>query len=190
MRGEEGFTLVEMLVALVAGGLLLASLGWLTGMFGHEVRSAARNDGFGQLAEIAPSLTSLLETIRPADGTGKLDADEAHLTGQVDPPLSRAGSGPMRLDLAVVRDRDGEALDLKLSGSDTQADAETERRLVHGFKAITIDVQQAEPAGGASRLITVGFTTPTGESWDLVVEPRLNAVGGCRFDPISMACRP
>lgn len=190
MKGEQGFTLVEMLVALVAGGLLLASLGSLTGMLGSEVRRTARGDQFDQLAKIAPSLTLLLQSVRPTGGTKTLDADASHLTGEIDPPLARAGQGPMRLGLTVMRDRDGEALDLDLGNPADDASATDNRRLVHGFRKIDIDIRQSDPGTGVPSLITLGFTTQSGEDWDIVVEPRLNAIGGCRFDPISMSCRP
>lgn len=193
MKSEEGFTLVELLVALAAGGFLLALLGWLVGTLSHELHPSARSSDFDQLEAAAPVLTAFLQTIRPADGSNTIQYDGDHLAGMVDPPLARRSGGPLKLDLTVARAADGEALTLELNeagdaGGDPVAPLE-HRQLVHGYKAIDIDVAPGERAGDPPRLISLHFVRQNGEQWDLAVEPRLNAIGGCRFDPISMTCR-
>ena len=197
MKGEQGFTLVELLVALVAGGLLLALLGAMTGALGAEVRRAARDDRFSEIAAAGPLLDHLLAGAMPAPGSRQaIEADAGHLSTYVDPPLSRRGAGLMRLDLAVVHEADGEALQLTLSPADPSDGAPpgSVHLLVHGMKAIEISTDDAvKPDAGNAvrlpRLVTIAFTTPAGETWEAAVEPRLSGSGGCRFDPISLTCR-
>ena len=67
MTRPNGFTLVELLVAMVAGSLLLASLSWMLGNVSHSLKAPAKDRVAAQLSQIEPTLSQLISHIQPPD---------------------------------------------------------------------------------------------------------------------------
>lgn len=188
---ESGFTLVEMLAALVAGSMLLVALSWAVR---DMTALAARDTGSGgaaELAGVAPALEQLLSGAAPKG----FDAGPDRLRAIVAPPQAAGSVGPVRLTLSVRKGSDGAALVAAfepLRPGVRWPLAARERVLAQGWNEIGFEYVPAageeEGADGAPSLITVAFDD--GERIRrLSVEPRLNSDGGCVFDPISMECR-
>lgn len=193
MKGN-GFTLIELLAAMAAGGLLLALLGYMTGMLGREA-GHARADPFDQIADAAPILGGLLEDIPPAGGDeSRFEGAPDHLIADVPPPIAWRDRGPMRLELVAAKAPDGVALDVTITPKEDGRSGRSAKtdRLVHGLRSIDFSYRDksGEETTARPRLIVISFVTKAREKWDLAIEPRLNAPSGCRFDAISLTCRP
>lgn len=77
---ERGFTLIEMLVALVAASLLLVPLGWLVGQLGTRLQDARAGQISNVLTEDRPVLDSLLRKARFVDNQSRtLDQSDTAL---------------------------------------------------------------------------------------------------------------
>ena len=196
MSDERGFTLVEVLAALVAGGLLLASISWTVGSLGREVRTPDRAHNIVQIEAITPSLVTLLEGAFPVEPDGRgFTGGAGRLTARVSPPLALGPVGPLLLELEVRSTVKGEALFLSFTAEDAAIhlpDSVTRPQLLaDGFREIRFDsVRQDEPGRKRlPRLITISFTDDKGVVVPIAVAPRLTSDGRCRFDPISMTCR-
>lgn len=186
MNDEGGFTLVELLAAMVAGSLLLASLSWIVGSFGRELRAAEVGQEKAHVLRVSDRLRELVEG-------ALLDAtvtEQDRLKAMVAPPQSLGAVGPVEMELAVERTGKTEALFSRF-GSDTQAldPAVTEKRmLVGGFKSISFEYGEARPRG-LPKTISIALTDLRDQTSRIVLEPRIDSDGSCRFDPISMTCR-
>jgi len=192
MKGDAGFTLVELLAALFAGSLLLAIVGAMTGGLGRELLHGRRSTDFDQIAAVTPLLRSLLTSTSPTAGTfsGSAHSVEA----EVSPPMALGGVGPLKMQLDVVSARDGEGLELSLESDDGPSDDRRlplRRTLLHGFRSIAFDygADQVANADTVPDLSGVTLTDRQGAEWTIAAAPRVNTAGGCKFDPISLACR-
>jgi len=192
MKGEAGFTLVELLAALVAGGLLLALVGAMTGGLGRQLQRADQDQAFAAVAAAAPILRNLIAAASPAPNG--FDGSDRHIEAVVAPPMAIGAAGPLKMQLDIVRASDGVALDVTLDADDNGGGdprLPIRRTLLRGFRAIAFDYD-ADPVDQADSLpdlVRIELTDPRGAHWTIAAAPRLNAAGGCKFDPISLACR-
>lgn len=193
MRRVEGFTLVEVLVALVAGSLLLVALGWSVGSLGRELRVSNEMEATTHLSKMAPVLTRSIEQAIPVSSPKDFVAEARRLSIVTAPPGSLGATGPVRATFRVV-ERDG-AAELRAAFVPTKAtrfprELAADRLLVGGFKAIRFEYLSPRDEAGANlpRLVTIHFTEPDGQTMSLSAAPRTNSSGNCRFDPISMTC--
>jgi len=189
MNDQRGFTLVEVLAALVVGGLLLASLSWVLADLGKGLRATDRHDELAQLETIAPLLKTLLESALPSSQDEPQTTTPDHVVLTIAPPQALAGAGPLRLDLTVDRTRAGVALVARFAAADgaplPQGFA-ARQVLATGFRRIDIARSDTSAAYGT---MTLTFTPKAGDPVSIVAEPRLSSDANCRFDPISMSCR-
>lgn len=196
MTNERGFTLVEVLAALVAGGLLLASISWTVGNLGREVQAPNQAHRIAQIEAITPTLVTLLEGAFPVEPDGSGSTGEAsRLIARVSPPLTLGDVGPLELRLEIRRTANGEGLFLAFTSVDPAThlpDQVTRPHLLaDGFRDIRFDYERHDEPGRKRlpRLITIRFADDKGSVVPIVVAPRLTSDGRCRFDPISMTCR-
>ena len=110
MSDQRGFTLVEMLVALVVGGLLLAALSSVVAGLSRDLHRSESTQAASQVETIAPALKALLENavVPDRDSLPAFTDAQAQLT--VTPPQALAYAGPLRLELDVEKLANGEAL--------------------------------------------------------------------------------
>lgn len=194
----NGFTLVELLAAMTAGALLLALASTvIADLAGQTRRSGAEADMIADLASAEPILRSLIQSAAPAaEGSGQFRGTQRRLSLDVPAPQALGDSGPMRLALTVEDQDDGAALVATLAplrpGAAPSAAMLSDRRLAGGFKDIAFgyvpwpeEMSRALPA-----LIRIRFTGQDDRQLSLAFAPRLTSDGACRFDPISLGCRP
>ncbi len=189
MNDQRGFTLVEVLAALVVGGLLLASLSWVLADLSKDLRATNRHDDLAQVESIAPFLKALLESALPPSQVEPQTVTAGHVVLTVPPPRALANAGPLRLDLTVDRTSAGAILVARFASEDgapLPQGFSTGHALAAGFRRIDITRSDTSDSSGA---ITLTFVPKTGDPVSIVAKPRLSSDSNCRFDPISMSCR-
>ena len=192
MSDQRGFTLVEVLAALVVGGLLLAALSALLSNLSKDLHADERRDELAQVETIAPILKTLLESAIPQADDAESQLTLRHMALTVAPPQAFAGAGPLRLDLDVERTATGDALVASLTPADKtdQPPAVANRHLLaQGFKHIAFESSEPDETDAPSPL-KIMFQPQKGDPLNIVAEPRLSSDASCHFDPISMSCRP
>ncbi|WP_114952125.1 PulJ/GspJ family protein [Sphingosinicella terrae] len=190
MSRQEGFTIVELLAALVIGAMLLVAIGWNLAAVIRLLPEPAGQARRQQLALAAPRLEALIEQAQPEGFEGNAD----HLSLIVPPPLAAGPAGPLRMTLAVVQDGGDRSLVARFAPVDDGVAwraAAREAPVAQGYRAIRFDYVPA-PAGSARRLpLLVTLSLDDGETISRIsAAPRIDSDGSCRFDPISMTCRP
>jgi len=198
MRGdarEAGFTLVELLFALVAASMLLIGLSYALRGLEAQFRRSASAPPSAQLIAVQPFLAGMLAHATPLDQGATLAGSPASLDITVPPPESFGFIGPLRLLLRVEQAKDGAALTARFEpsrpGQTLPPSAVAGRVLAHGFKAIRFAYlrRAGDPRERLPRLISILFVTADGTTLPLAFAPRLNMGAACVFDPISLACR-
>lgn len=180
---ERGFTLIELLAAMLAGALLLVWLGWAVGGIGERAARTAAPPARAALLAAWPGIAAQIESayfVEDASRSGEL---------LVMPPLSLGQRGPAALRYSAQRSDDGRmALVAEYRDPATGAALARPSILVRGFAAIAID--PAPGREGQRAALRFAFTEQDGSRFVLQARPQVTAVPGCRFDPISLACRP
>jgi len=192
----NGFTLVELLAAMVAGSLLLVAVGAMTGSMAREVRQADSRKDASRVASVAPLLDRLIAGLQPTgDDRSLVEVTPQALSGVIEPLQVFGPVGPIHMTLDVRRSGAGEALFLQLAsegeGAALPRAATQAVKLVDGFRSIrfTVPLSQGsgyQPSDGA---LAIEFTSMKGGQRRLAFIPRVTTSGECRFDPISLACR-
>lgn len=194
---EHGFTLVELLVALVAGSMLLASLSWTLTSLGRELRASRLAEPETRADAAAPVVAGLIEQMLP---TGKdeaaIVAESGRLAFSTLPPAALGAVGPVRATLEIRGQPDGQALYARFEPTDPAAPFPTAaaeaRPLVEGYRSIRFDYRLADAKDESlpPRLVTLSLVDRRGRLTRVAATPRITSSGDCRFDPISMTCRP
>jgi prepilin-type N-terminal cleavage/methylation domain-containing protein len=193
---EHGFTLVELLVALVAGSMLLASLSWTLTSLGRELRESRLAEPVARADAAAPVVAGLIEQMFPAGkDQAAIVTEPTHLAFSTLPPAALGAVGPVRATLDIRGLSDGQALYATFEPVDPAAPfpaaARDARPLVEGYRLIRFDYQFADPRdeGMPPRLVTLSLVDRNGRATRVAATPRISSSGDCRFDPISMTCR-
>lgn len=192
MKVENGFTLVELLVAMVAGSLLLISLTWMLGSVTQLFQKQPSDQQSAQVADLAPALDALIGQIAPPDkDTGPVTVTNDALQFVSAPPLAAGQSRRMDVLLKSEQRADGVALVGRFEGIVGERPWVRQTVLAHGFKAISFAAHWPSDPNAVKlpRLLTIAFVEPDGETARIVAAPRLTGGGACHFDPISMTCR-
>lgn len=190
---EDGFTLVEMLAALVAGSLLLISLGWAISTLGRQFEASRDDTAVQNLQRLTPVLTAWIQGALPPAKEGDFIAQPRSLSFVTAPPDAFLSTGPVRLKLVAAQYEGSEALFAEFTPAEPGATGslpEKRKLLVKGYRNIRF---QYEPSvidpDKLPALIRARFTDSAGRTLSITALPRINADGACRFDPISMECR-
>ena len=188
MSGERGFTLVELLVAMVAATLLLIGLGGVTSALTSRVRRASSAEPELAFARSSAAIATLVQQAVPTSDPTKLTSSERQLQFPV------AAQWPQAAAVRLTSTRSGNGSELvatliDAAGAEIAGSAET---LLTGGTAISIDAPVATSTTGEQRLtrVRILITQDNGEVRTIVAVPRISATPGCRFDPISLTCRP
>ena len=194
MNRANGFTLVELLVAMVAGSMLLASLGWIVATLGAQLKS----DGSAAIARdmgAARILTSLIERADVSPASVAAFRGTANRLALIVPaPQALGDVGLVRLDLAVEHQSMGDAV----VASFTAPDGGPLPRAAAAQTTIIARLQKASLEYGPyadpdhpslPRLITLHLWQASGDETRISASPMINTDGSCHFDPISQACR-
>ncbi len=193
---QQGFTLVELLVALVAGSMLLASLTWTLTSLGRELRASRLAETAARADAAAPVLAGLIEQMFPAaKDDPEIVAEPRRFAFATLPPAALGAVGPVRATLEV-RDRpEGQALYARFEPADPSASfpatAREARPLIEGYRQIRFDYRlaDAKDEGMPPHLVTLSLVDRRGRITRIAAAPRITSGGDCRFDPISMTCR-
>lgn len=211
-----GFTLVEVLVALVLLGLLSMAL-FFSVRFGVTAwqHGGERSDQIHTSMLVQDLLRRLIGQAYPfvfADGTGGGHVDFSGTAISLDflapVPVALASGGRARFNLAI--ERHGERSDLVLTSRPElaagNAPAETTRKTLlatietaafayFGVTKAQSAAQWHERWGGEMNLpalvrVRVRFAGNDPRLWpDLTIAPRITADVGCEYDPLTKLCR-
>lgn len=196
---EAGFTLVEMLVALVAGGLLMAAVTWMIATLGTAWRLSLEARDDLEVSEVTKRvLTQLIEQAYPAEG------QEVVLRGETQAmaftaiaPLALGAGETVRVEvrrtpdavLAVIltpqRGVRGGPVEVRLMEAVTDVVFRYGRMTADGLKWSNGWAGKAMPRVVEITILRQGGSLPL----RLVVEPRLTVDPRCGFDPVSLGCR-
>jgi prepilin-type N-terminal cleavage/methylation domain-containing protein len=180
---ERGFTLIELLAAMLAGALLLAWLGWAVGGIGERAARNAAPPPRAALLAAWPSIAAQIESAYYAPETARSD------DLLVMPPLSLGQRGPAALRYRAERSEGGSmALVSTYRDPATGTALAPPSTLVSGFADIAVD--SVSGTEGQRPALRFAFTEADGTRFALTARPQVTAEPGCRFDPISLACRP
>jgi len=214
--GQSGFSLVEVLVALVLLGLLSMAL-FSSVRFGVTAwqRGSERSDQIHTSMLVQDLLRRLIGQAYPlllADGTGTGRVDFAGTAASLDflapVPIALASGGRARFKLAI--ERRGDSADLVLTSRPELAAADAPAELSR--KTLLATVAAAEFAYfGATQSQTaaewhdrwsgelnlpalvrvrVRFARSDARLWpDLTIAPRITADVSCEYDPLTKLCR-
>jgi prepilin-type N-terminal cleavage/methylation domain-containing protein len=196
MTESEGFTLVELLAAMVAGSLLLVAVGAATGSLTKEARKGAMEKEASKVARLAPALDRLVTSLQPGEGDNSgIEISTKSLSGDILPPDALGPVGTVHMVLDVKREAGGDALMLTLTPADPATAlpkaASEPIKLVEGFKSISFDAPgaSAQAYDLSDGPVVLHFQGVKGVERTLAFSPKVTTSGTCRFDPISLACR-
>jgi general secretion pathway protein J len=213
---EAGFTLVEVLVALVLLGLLTTAL-FFSVRFGVTAwqRGGERSDQIHTSMLVQDLLRRLIGQAYPlmlADGTGSGRVDFAGSATSLDflapVPIALASGGRARFTLAIER-RGGQS-DLVLASRPELAAGDAPAELNRKTLLATLEAAEFAYFGVAQSKSTtewherwsdemslpalvrvrVRFARSDPRLWpDLTIAPRITADVGCAYDPLTKLCR-
>jgi general secretion pathway protein J len=213
-QSSAGFTLVELLVALVLFGFLSVAL------FGSVrvgatawIRATAHADESDQSIHAQDLLRRLIENTYPLyesgdHGNGHLafDGSEGSLSFLSAAPLALGQGGRSRINFLVPH-RDGRA-DLMLEStpelSTIRQTEKTRQPLLTGASSVTFSYFGKQPSDHAPQWhrdwidqaelpqlvrVTVSFSASDGRDWsDFIAAPRISADVGCVLDRFTTRC--
>lgn len=186
MTDQRGFSLIELLVAMAAAALLLATLASVTGGLAARARSADRTAPLLEEARAGAALAALVARAVPTDEPGAIVSDEGALLFPV------AGNAGDAQSVVLTVGNGGRALEAALQNRQGRTIAGSEELLVEGARAISIAAPVSVSRNGDRRLsrVEIRVTRADGSQYSLAASPRITARPGCRFDAISLECRP
>lgn len=214
-RGNEGFTLLELLVALVVFSLLVTALfGTMRYGIGAWKRTTEQVDQLDHTLHVQNFLRRIIEDAYPlfiSDGAMRNYVDFKGSSTSLDflssVPIALATGGRARFTLSVAT-VDGHrdfvaASDLELANRSRST--RTARALLSGLESVEISYFGRVPTDRAAgwhdnwieeptlpQLIRIRVRYPEGDPriWpELFVAPRITADVGCVHDPLTNGCR-
>jgi len=213
-RSGAGFTLVEVLVALVLFGFLSVALfGSVRVGAAAWIRATAHADESDQSIHAQDLLRYLIENAYPFYVSGDqgsryvvFDGNETSLSFLSVTPLALGHGGRSRVDVLVSPQ--GDRVDLMLESkpelSTIRQTEKTRQPLLSGASLVTFSYFGQQPSEHTAQWhhdwtaqaelprlvrITVRFSAADGRDWpDLVVAPRIAADVGCVLDRFTTRC--
>jgi prepilin-type N-terminal cleavage/methylation domain-containing protein len=193
-RSEAGFTLVELLMAMVASSLLLILLGNVVAMLGQRLTHGSANQQQFALGQSANAFTVLVARTVPTNNPDYINISTQSITFPIQPSQSDNQQSALLVRFDVSRSANGNQLIASLVDpvSHQMVEGTQELLIANSRGALTLSAEEAVDAGPEFRLtlIKVNWADQQGRAHQWVAGPRINARIGCRFDPISLSCRP
>lgn len=213
-RSSAGFTLVEVLVALVLFGFLSVALfGSVRGGATAWIRATAHADESDQSVHAQDLLRHLIENAYPFYVSGDqgnryvvFAGNETSLSFLSATPLALGQGGRSRVDLLVAH-QDGRTslmLESKLELSTIRQTEKTRQPILTGAALVAFSYFGQQPRDRTAQWhhdwtaqaelprlvrIAVRFSTADGRDWpDLVIAPRIAADVGCVLDRFATRC--
>lgn len=189
---QQGFTLVELLAAMVGAALLLFALGGYVGVLTQRIAASRPANIVDSAPREQAALAALVRLALPARATETLRATARQIVFPIRPPSAIGGRKTL---YATIQVSDAERHKLAFFV------ASTPDGIPIDGSAITIQPSEnpitlnghvrAQPDG--TRLLSgvdihFGGSNINAPSWHFAAEA--NAQSSCTFDPISMVCRP
>lgn len=186
MSDQRGFSLIELLVAMAAAALLLVTLASVTGGLAARARNNDRTAPLIEEARAGAALAALVARAVPTDQPTAIMTDEGALRF---PILGDRGDA-QSVALTVVNS--DQVLEAALQDRQGRTIAGSEELLIEGARAISITAPIVGASNGDRRLsrVEIHVTRTDGSQYSLAASPRITARPGCRFDAISLECRP
>ncbi|MEP3226280.1 MAG: prepilin-type N-terminal cleavage/methylation domain-containing protein [Parasphingorhabdus sp.] len=186
---DKGFTLVEILVSLVVGAMLLGSMSWIISGLAKDLKGSEDIEMPKALLQSSALLEDILNDGRFVDQSGTAMARSAKsLDFEMRAPATLGRSDFINAKLTTVRNGSGESLVLQLPGSDG-----LETTLFNNMEKISLSYETAIDEQGSVPLVQrITITVKAkhrAQEQAINIRPRVDAVGGCIFDPVSQQCR-
>ena len=201
----RGFTLVELLVALVLAALLVLMLSELLGDLGRAwSRGHVENDARRAIFDDAGLLRQWIALTQPVGPKRGFDlaGDPSGLHATIAAPAAIATAGLMRLDLRVERGAQAVALAVTakpVDGASANAVPTGVHRLFVGMRSLSFSYfpqgRTGSPVARWSdtrlppRAVILRIENAEGERIVIALPIALNMPEGCVYDPVSLACR-
>jgi prepilin-type N-terminal cleavage/methylation domain-containing protein len=202
--GDDGFTLVETLVALAAGAMLLTFLGqglkdmrdsWMLARDSSHM-SQTRTQGLSALDQLVRGALVAEEVMQeqPFDGTPR------KLSFLTSPPQAFATMGLVRADITLDPQASGYVLRAKLISTSNGVSAGPfvllENLPSASFSFAVRDAAQAAKITDVSRhqgnppaAVRFTFVAQDKSTETRLLIPQMTRDGRCLFDPVSLTCR-
>jgi prepilin-type N-terminal cleavage/methylation domain-containing protein len=182
-----GFTLIELLAAMLAGALLLVWLGWATRAIGEEWQRSQIADPVDELAATLPMLRRFVENAIPEDKANVAPAGEVSFLAFA--PDALAGEPIVRMTLSVETAPDAtRRLVARAADAKSGLAIAPPALLANGWHDIGLRTEAGD--AGSTPQIAITFVDARQQSYPLHLRMRPPVAAACRFDPISLTCRP
>lgn len=186
---EKGFTLIEVLVSLVVGAMLLGSVSWIISGLAKDLKVSENIEQPKTVLQTGALLENILSDGRFVDQSGRAMPRTANsLDFEMRAPEVLGRPGFISSKLVVIKNALGESLVLQLPGTDLP-----ETLLLNNMDSISLSYKAAsgpqDPSPFVRRIAITFKAKHRTEEQTINIRPRINAVGGCIFDPISQQCR-
>ena len=190
-RQEAGFTLVELLMAMVAAALLLVALGSVTGGLSNAIE---RQQGTAAQAHNRPAMlmTQMVQNAQPIRGSVVVTTPD-QLRFPILPLNAAHGAAQLEAALTITPLTRGSMLTVQLYDAATALPIPGSRvESRYGAGRMRFDAETLSDANGDMRLVSATLHSPArdGRTISITATPRITAAAGCVFDPISLSCRP
>lgn len=191
MKRANGFTLVELLVAMVGSALLLVLLGNVTASLATRARQSSVSASISSLPRGYAAFAALIQRAVPTNGPASLRSDAQRLDFLANAPEALGIDTPVPFHIVVRNDGHGAALVAGVAGIGGELPRLGDDTLAESMRSITIDAVIITDLNHDRRLSRVAVTLVdhggTEHVW--VAAPRITTRPGCQFDLISLECR-
>lgn len=186
---EKGFTLIEVLVALVVGAMLLGSVSWIIASLAKDLKAAERIERPEALLQSTALLEKILSEGRFIDQSGgAMQRSATNLDFAMRAPEALGQTGFVTAKLIARENASSASLVLQLPGTDFP-----ETTVLQNMESINLsyDVESGSqgPSPFIKKIAIIVKPTYQTEGLTINIRPHVDAIGACIFDPISQQCR-
>lgn len=189
----QGFTLVELLAAMVAAALLVLALGSVTAGLSARLAQVGRADAAPDAAADAAAFVALVQRAIPTAEPGHIVSTRERVLFPIAAPQALVESEPMLAELVVEGSAPEKHVVLRLLSATTgQPIAGSDTIIFNDMAAIDLDadIERAGAGDTGLRRLSLHLVTRNGDRSLRSASPHVSVRPGCRFDPISLTCRP
>jgi len=194
---SRGFTLIEVLVALLAASLLLIPLGWAVGRLGKDLKTEQVNGAVHSWADDAYALRHLVATGSFADANGQPLADgPGFVRMRISPPQSVVGAGMVLAELRSSGAAGDHGIRLSIVQPSTVEPSAGEPSamappvdLFPGGRDVKLRLVRTPDNRQASAHVQIDLRDARGRKFAMRFAPSVSGNPACEFDLVSLACR-